>query len=128
MRLVNYGVGEIADRLTILSLKILYGTEQGKDTKHFLDERNALLAQVRTRELNGAWFEHVLELSAVNGRLWQAEDELRGLRVEKAQNSSEPWETIGDVAFRIQSLNDRRAELVSLINKLTGEHRGAEKL
>jgi hypothetical protein len=123
MRLINYGVGEIADRLTILSLKILYGTEAAKDTKHFLDERNALLAQLRSRELNGGWFEHVLELAAVNGRLWQSEDDLRGMRTAKLADGY-----AAELAFRIQGLNDRRAELVNLINKVTGEHRGDEKL
>jgi hypothetical protein len=32
------------------------------------------------------------------------------------------------VAFRIQSLNDRRAELVAAINQQTGEAYGREKL
>lgn len=123
MRLVNYGVGEICDRLTILALKILYATEAKKETKHFVDERNALLTQLRSREITGAWFEFCLELAAVNGRLWQSEDELREFRLGgRREDSPMP------VAFRIQELNDRRAELIQVINKATGDHLGQEKV
>src|ERR1700676_1554522 len=80
VRLLNWGPGECSDRLTILALKILHGTDAGKDVKHFTDERNALLTDIRARTLNGKWFEAVLELAAVNAALWHAEDRLRMLR------------------------------------------------
>ena len=124
MRLVNFGPGEIADRLTILSLKILHGAAAGKDTKHFLDERNALLTQLRGRELSGPWLEYTLELGAVNSALWQAEDEIRALRALPVVSPTQALV----IAFRIPTLNDRRAELVSLINQSTGDHLGEEKV
>jgi hypothetical protein len=133
-RLINIGVGEIADRLTILSLKILYGRQQGKLIDHFETERNALLTQLRGRELNGAWFEQVLGLGAVNGALWQAEDELRDWRkrfeLKAVSEVEEPaaCHLVALVAFRIQTLNDERAGLIEAINKLTGDHLGREKL
>lgn len=126
MRLVNYGPGEIADRLTILALKILHGGAAGKAIDHFVQERNALLTQIRSRELNSAWFEYVLELGAVNAALWQKEDTLRGYRTEKWGDL--PHGEIVACAFRIQELNDRRAELVTLINTNTGDFVGAEKV
>jgi hypothetical protein len=127
-RLVNIGVGEIADRLTILSLKILYGRQQGKLIDHFETERNALLTQLRSRELNGAWFEQVLGLGAVNAALWQAEDVLRQLRQDYEARASGVDCAAREVAFRIQELNDQRAGLIETINKLTGDHLGSEKL
>lgn len=123
MRLVNIGPGEIVDRLTILALKILYGGQQGKDVAHFETERNALLVQLRGRELNAGWFEQVLGLAAVNAALWQAEDKLRDLRTG-ASNA----EAVAALAFRIQELNDERARLIETINKATGDHKGSEKL
>lgn len=125
MRLINFGMGEIVDRLTILALKIQYGTEAGKEIKHFVDERNALLVQLRSRETGGPWFEHCLELATINARLWQSEDELR---VFRRPNVVMDAALAAEIAFRIQALNDRRAELVQLINKLTGDHRGIEKV
>jgi hypothetical protein len=129
MRLVNYGQGEIADRLTILALKILYGKYASKPVDHFEQERNVLLAQFR---VNGRGLEHFLELGAVNGALWQAENNIREWRNEsegKIEDCEQALqEEIAGLAFRIQSLNDRRSELITLINVNTGNHQGEEKL
>jgi len=125
MKLVNPGAGELTDRLTILALKILHRGAEGQPTKHFEDERNALLVQIRARTLNGAWFEQVLQLGAVNAAIWYAEDALRTLREEGPTDAL--LQKAGLVAFRIQGLNDERSQLVEAINKLTGEHTGEEK-
>ncbi len=131
MRLVNYGPGEISDRLTILSLKLLYGEDAGKPTTHFRDERNALVTEIRARSLNGRWFESVLELAAVNAALWHAEDAMRLLRKREAEDHTQEtfYLDVCRVAFRIQGLNDQRAGLVERINKDSGDHHGGpEKL
>lgn len=130
MRLVNYGAGEITDRLTILALKILIGSEQGKDTKHFQTERTALLTKLGAQTLNGAWFTHVLELGAVNAALWHAEEDLRGWRTPDPLINNSPGSLliIANLGMRIQALNDQRAALVQAINEKTGEHLGEEKL
>ena len=127
MRMSNPGAGEISDRLTILALKIIAGREPGKDTAHFEVERAALLAQIRTRTLNGKWFEAVLQLGAVNGMLWHAEDDLRAWRSPPRAYTLPDLEAIRILAFRIQSLNDQRAELVTQINKEAGDGDAKEK-
>lgn len=118
-RLINPGLGDQLDRLTILALKILHKGAQ----EHWVRERNAILAQVRSRNHSGMWLEPALELGAVNATLWQAEDRLRFCR----QAKSGPWDEAAAVAFEIQDLNDRRAALVDQINALVGEDRGGEK-
>lgn len=135
MRLVNFGTGEITDRLTILSLKILHGTAAGAEVKHFVDEKHTLLVQIRTRTLNEKWFETALDLGAVNAALWYAEDELRSHRVAGSPSTAaQTLESVprllsvSEVAFRIQALNDQRAQLIEAINKQTGEHLGQEKV
>jgi hypothetical protein len=125
MRLVNYGIGEISDRLSILALKILHCVG---DAKHFRDERNALLVQIRAREATGKWFEHYNELAAVNAAIWYFEDELRQWRATKTVNGANGFEPIVRLAFRLQELNDRRADLIVAINKDSGDHVGAEKV
>lgn len=127
MRLIDPGVGEVTDRLTILALKVLYGAEAGKDIAHFQREQSALLAKVRTKDLNGAWFHHCLELAAVNAALWHAEDQLRALRIS-APKLGDGYGEAGLVGFRIQALNDRRSELVVLINKAAGDVVTEEKV
>jgi hypothetical protein len=129
MNIASPGLGEVSDRLTILALKILIGTEQGKDVAHFQRERALLLAKVRSRTPNGAWFDSVMELAAVNGQLWKAEDDLRALRATVPEQCHEGEAvSVMRIAFRIQALNDRRAELVAQINKDAGESQGEEKI
>jgi hypothetical protein len=140
MKLVNPGIGEISDRLTILTLKILIGVEQGKETTHWETERAALLVQIRARTLNAIWFEALLELAGINALIWHNEDDLRILRQrwmnwERSDSSgltgSEERKRIeieaGSVGFRSQRLNDRRAELVQQINKDAGDAVAQEK-
>jgi len=152
MRLVNPGLGETTDRLTILALKILVGQEQGKDITHFSNEHAALLTQIRSRTLNAKWFEAVLSLAAVNGLLWHAEDDLKALRLEWL--GQQPLPPVADfvgplaegarqlndgvrrrvadvvlpLAFRIQGLNEQRAELVAQINREAGDGDLKEKV
>lgn len=125
-RLINPGTGDLLDRLSILSLKLLYGQQAGKETKHFRDERNAVLTKINAADrFTGPVVEAGFELAAVNAALWQAEDELRGYARNAANTNPS---IVAECAFRIQSLNDRRAELISLINANTGENLGQEKL
>lgn len=126
-RLINPGLGDLCDRLTVLSLKILHGAEQGRETKHWETEHASLLAQLRGRELTGPWFADLLGLGATNAALWHAEDDLRTLRQQGTFGSVESYGPAGMVAFRIQALNDQRAALIHSINKLAGDDRGQEK-
>lgn len=126
-RLIDPGVGELSDRLSILCLKCLYGRQGRKDVSHFETERAAILLSVRKRLLGAVWLEAYSELAAVNSALWHAEDVLRALRHEKETGGSEPAVSFMEIAFLIQDLNDRRAGLVAKINKEAGDPTG-EKL
>lgn len=132
MRLVNYGCGEIIDRLSILALKRLYGAAASKPIDHFQREALVLQPQLSARATHGGYFAPSLDLAAVNGALWTAEDQLRALSKlcqdqPRSTMTREFWESAALLAFRIQELNDQRASLIEAINKLTGEHQGREK-
>lgn len=127
MSLVNPTVGEITDRLTILALKRLHGTAEGKNVAHFDREWASLHTALRSRTLNGAWFEQVLELGAVNAALWTRTDEQRTyLDYEKSLDTN--VNNVAKCGCVIMRLNDRRAQLVQRINELAGELEGPEKL
>jgi len=134
-RLINPGLGDYTDRLTILALKILFGEAGGKDVAHFRTEQTILLTKIRSRETAGAWLAATFELAAVNAILWHAEDEMRRLRLlpepQRAQwaGSGAMWQQqVADCGMRIQELNDRRAGLIDQINKEAGDVVGAEKV
>ena len=130
-RLVNFGLGEICDRVSILSLKILHGESKSVDTQHFSQERAALMVKLVARE-SGRWVEHLCDLAAVNAAIWQAEDEIRGRReaITREQDEgvlAEHHYCAGTLGLKIATLNDRRASLVAAINALVGE-KAVEKL
>jgi hypothetical protein len=117
-RLVNFGLGEVCDRLTILALKILYGEAKGVDISHFQRERAALLPKLLASSA-GRWTEYFGDLAAVNSALWQAEDCLRAYKNEGERHSHSA--EIIECAFRIQEWNDKRAALIQQINGLVGD-------
>lgn len=119
-RLINPGLGDLLDRLTILALKILHKGAQD----HWVRERNALLAKVNGRGGHAGVTEALLELAAINAALWQATDDLRpyvGTQIDVHRAVA------GVLGLQILTLNDRRAALVDQINALVGEDRGGEK-
>lgn len=128
MRLVNVGVGELIDRLTILDLKIEHCPTDG--IAHFANERSAILTKLRTREATWPVVEWAFELAMVNGLLWHQEDLIRTARRQLADHplGEDELRVVVKIAFRIQELNDHRASMVERINKLTGDHLGAEKV
>ena len=128
MRLINPGPGEYADRLSILALKIAYGTDQGRSVDHFQKEWAVILPKLTAGSLHGPFLETYTQLVVVNARLWRAEDALRGWREGRPGLTESDTAQIIACAFGIQALNDERARLVQLINQATGNHVGEEKL
>ena len=131
MRLVNIGLGEVADRLSILALKIAYAEQDGKEATHFATERAALMTKLTAFTISTGALEAIFGLATVNGMLWHAEDVIREFR--RAAGDVIPVEertrdAVVMVAFRIQQLNDQRATLVRALNQLAGTDLGAEKL
>ncbi|HEY9016198.1 MAG TPA: hypothetical protein VIM84_14180 [Gemmatimonadales bacterium] len=112
MRLLNPGLGELVDRLTILGLKIIHGREIEKDVSHWEAEQVAIADRllIHLPRSTGEAIAVAADLAAVNAALWQAEDALRAYR--RASAASADWEDIAGCAFRIQRLNDMRASLI----------------
>lgn len=122
-RLLDPGLGEILDRLTILALKRVYGTLRKVDTAHWDAEFNGL------EERLGRKVDALLTLAAVNASLWQAEDQIRELRPKATPLPPfDPVKEAEQIAFRIVTLNDRRAQLVQQINADAGDPTPAEKI
>jgi hypothetical protein len=124
-RLINFGLGEVCDRLSILALKILYGEEKKLDVAHFKHERVALLPKLIARD-NGRWLEHYSDLAAVNAALWHCEDHIRGRREAIAKEKdegvvAEHRHAAGVLGLQIATLNDRRAALIQQINEFVGD-------
>lgn len=121
MRLINFGPGEISDRLSILHLKIQYGKVAGKPIEHFERERNALLTKMPT--LTSRSLEASLELAAINAMIWQDTERVRQLRAIVDAPAPFPIGVsaeLANLACRMQKCNDERGALITIVNVNTG--------
>lgn len=114
-RLLQPGLGDYLDRLSILQLKIADGRERGRDIRHFETERAAIWAAVGTtapRELITV----VERLAATNRAIWEATDYLLAARTVWPAVAEPDVYLIADHAMRVLQLNEDRAELVRILN------------
>jgi len=115
-RLINFGLGEIVDRLTIVALKIQH--EVGP-LGPWQQERQALISLIKPHTADNVpeWS----DLAAVNNQLWAAEDIMRGYRGRKLHLTAHDHFDISECAMRIQELNDERAQLIRSVNQSQGD-------
>jgi len=122
MRLIDPGPGELMDRETILVKKIAAMAMAGKPTDHFAEE----LIKIQERFTKSSYRldpgEHLIyrkALSLVNGRIWDAID---NLRASKTDFDAAHW---GRTAMYG---NDERARLIAELNAKCGFSVGQEKV
>lgn len=134
MRLLDPDVGEIIDRESILQLKIDAGMKKGVSTQNWEEELRQLdmfmQKKIQDWQRTATGFSmdefgrYNAELTIVNAKLWQAEDEIRALRKSGSCVDGRPVgahaENVATLALHIADLNDVRAALVGKINRLFG--------
>ena len=129
-RLLNPGLGELADRLTILELKLGHAPP-GVAVEHFREEHaqvqmriDNLLKYVRERLRIVA---AIRNLKAQNAVLWELEDEMAiYARPEDGYTDNIAF-AVAAVGVRIWKANQARNRIIAEINALAGTPRGAEK-
>ncbi len=118
--LIQVSVGELVDRLSILELKCAH--LQGEGLEHVVRERDLLSAVFEPlRPQVPAQLQQ--ELVAVNGELWELEDDVRVC--ERRGVFGAPFVTM---ARRIYQLNDRRAAIKRAISLSSGSSLIDEKV
>jgi len=131
--LLNPSPGEIFDRMTILRLKIAFGTVKGRTTKAWEDEQAELSKLIKVASIEIAnIFERVKEqiddkveeLYGTNLIIWKLEDKLRALPECDICTTAE-LEDIAKTAKGIAKANDRRMELVRDLNNLFNQPNSA---
>jgi hypothetical protein len=120
--LVEVSIGELIDKITILEIKNERITDPAK-LRNVRTELEALTA-TRGREIiaSEALDRLTAELKAVNERLWDVEEEIRGC--ERAQDFGPRFIAL---ARSVYHQNDRRAALKRQINELLGSRLVEEK-
>lgn len=124
-RLLNPGLGDYADRLSILTLKIdIYG-HQALPTAHLCAERMKLLEQQPAVGRAFGIDPRCYRLHSVNRRIWEGIERIEWLGHAWPRVTSDDVYEIAEEAVALQRLNLERAELVRLIS---GEDTPKEKL
>lgn len=136
-RLLNPGLGELADRFTILLLKILHAGR--RPVAHF----HAEMAQVQMQmervaaqhtDSNGPGLSMqaietaIQELRAKNTELWNLEDTMAGyVRAKPWWDGTVPYQ-VAETGVAIWKANQERNQIIQEINRLAGTDYGPEKL
>lgn len=114
MLTVSVSVGEVVDKITILSIKrdTIKGVAALKNVSVELKTlQDCLLnSSIKINQIEAEW----ASLRAVNQQLWDIEDDIRDL-----ERRQEFGDTFVKVARSVYLLNDERARLKRLINEKT---------
>lgn len=102
---VSISVGELLDKISILSIKSQYTTSE-----YVTKELQDLISIAKKHQVYDA--SYVSQLLSINRKLWKIEDDLRIL--EKSQSFNE---TFIELARSVYITNDQRAFIKKEINK-----------
>lgn len=107
---ISMSLGDVIDRLTILSRKIFFGEEGAYKEHNYLTEGIDKL----DIKLSGALLAVIIRLNSMNMEIWNLENEIRN-DTENAMSNEE----VGKRAKLIRDYNKKRVEYKNEINRLT---------
>ena len=114
MKSLNTGIemslGDIVDRLTILSRKIFFGEEGAYKEHTYLTEGMDKLGI----KLSGALLAAIIRIDQMNTEIWNLENEIRNDTENKMDNAE-----VGRRAKLIRDFNKKRIEYKNEINRIT---------
>jgi len=120
---VEISNGELLDKISILELKLLKIKDEEKliNVKKEFETLNPL-AQDLFEKYDDQLQNHYLELSKINGQLWDIEDWIRDCEREKRFDKE-----FIELARSVYITNDKRCEVKKIINILTSSGLTEEK-
>lgn len=133
-RLLNPGLGELADRFTILQLKVFHGDP--RKTSHFHTEQAQILMTMERQYagiLDGSAVQaQINTLREANKLIWRLEDRMAEY-AKKYTTGAEPVteadvRACAAVAVDIWGANQDRNLRIDELNRLAGAFQGPEKL
>lgn len=107
----SHNIGELVDKLSILSRKIYFGEEVA------ISEHRHVEQLITRAGLPGKLLTNVIRLSMMNSEIWNLEHEMRKVAEGPGQFS---LEEVGRRAIKIRDLNRKRIEYKNEINALLG--------
>lgn len=122
MSLLHPTPGEIADRLTIVELKLSAYRKAGKSAARFAGEAAELRNRLVKFKARDKIQELMSRLADINLTIWKAEDEVRAWR------SPDGHVKLAEFALRIAKYNDYRSKVIREIDAACGIESVEEKI
>ena len=107
----SYNIGDLVDRLSILSRKIYFGEESAISEHRYIEQ------QLIRAGFPGKLVTNVVRVTQMNIEIWNLEHEMRKCAEGEANHS---LEEVGRRAIKIRDLNRKRIEYKNIINDLAG--------
>lgn len=106
---LNYTLGDIVDKMTILSRKVYFGEEDA-----YL-ELKTMVSGLKEMDIDGNFILASIRLAQMNFEIWNLENEIR-----KGGEGRFSLEEIGKRAIEIRNLNRKRIKYKNEINRISG--------
>jgi len=110
MKRPAYSLGDVMDKMTILTRKIYFGEEDAISEHRYLEKG------LDAWGVNGKLITNVIRLTQMNFEIWNLENEIRRHGTDKFT-----LEEIGRRAVLIRDLNRKRVQYKNKISELTKE-------
>lgn len=108
MKKPQYNLGDVLDKLTILSMKIYFGDEQSISEHRYLEQSLSAFG------VDGKIATNIIRLTLMNRMIWELENEMRNGGEDRLG-----LEEVGRRAIKIRDFNRKRIEYKNIINQLS---------
>lgn len=107
MKKPPYNLGDLLDRLSILTMKIYFGSESSISEHRFLEQSLPAFG------INGKVVTNVMRLMLMNRLIWELENEMRNGGEDRLG-----LEEVGRRAIKIRDFNKKRIEYKNILSEL----------
>lgn len=112
MKKPTYSLGDLIDKLCILSSKIYFGDEQ------CISEHRHLEQGLESYGIDGKIVTNVIRLTLMNRLIWEQEHESRKDMREESEISEKDLIELGKINVRVRKFNRKRIEYKNIVTSL----------
>ena len=113
MKKPEYNLGDLMDKLSILSMKIYFGDEASISEHRYLEKSLPAFG------IDGKITTQIIRLTLMNRMIWELENEMRKNSRDLEEMAQEELAQDGIKARRIRDLNRKRIEYKNILNEIS---------
>ena len=106
----TYSLGDVIDRLSILTMKVYFGDENSIAEHRYLEQGLSAWG------IDGKVITNTIRLTLMNRLVWEEEHEARKCMKDEKDMSSKELIQQGRINIRVRNFNRKRIEYKNLIN------------